>query len=160
MYYASTPSLAAAVSSGGGLGMIAAGADLSFVVSSSKNCSSGFSSSAQLKDELGSIRSSLNISAGSPLPAGVGLIGWILDRTETSDDPRLPTVLAEMPTAVWFASGNDLGKYVAQVRTYDATRSHKTVIFVVVNNLDDALRAEKDWMVDVIVVQGILVFHL
>ncbi|KAJ7579241.1 2-nitropropane dioxygenase [Mycena floridula] len=139
MYYASTPDLAAAVSVAGGLGMIAA----------------GFSSSKQLTKELRSIRKSLDLSNDVPIPIGVGLLGWILDKTEISDDPRIPAVLSQMPTTIWFAFGNDLGKYVAQVREYDARRNHKTVVFVVVNSDAEAVRAWKEWKVDVIVVQGI-----
>jgi hypothetical protein len=55
---------------------------------------------------------------------------------------------------VWFAFGNDLGKYIAQVRAYDAQRAHKTIVFVIVNSVADALRAANDWKVDVLVVQG------
>lgn len=139
MYYASTPELAAAVSDFGGLGFIAA----------------GFSPPSQLKEELGTIRTKLNIPPGSPILAGVGFIGWILDITEASDEPRIQAVLDECPTAIWFAFGVDLGKYVAQVREYDAKREHKTIIFVMVHSLEQALHAANDWKVDVIVVQGI-----
>lgn len=59
------------------------------------------------------------------------------------------------PTAVWFAFGVDLGKYIAQVRTFDAKRDHKTIIFANVNSVEEALVAANDWKVDVIVAQGI-----
>lgn len=87
---------------------------------------------------------------------GIGFIGWILDMTEPSDDPRLEAILAELPVAVWFAFGEDLGKYVAQVKAFDAKRSHKTTIFVIVSSAADAVRAATEWGVDVIVAQGIL----
>lgn len=102
-----------------------------------------------------SIRSILQIPDRVPVPVGVGLLGWILDYTETSADPRIPAVLDEMPQAIWLAFGEDLGKYVAQIRAYDAKREHKTVIFVVANSLEAALRAKEEWKVDVIVAQGI-----
>lgn len=85
---------------------------------------------------------------------GIGFIGWILDMTEPSDDPRLEAILDELPVAIWFAFGVDLGKYVAQVRAYDAKRDHKTVIFVIVSSAADALRAATEWGVDVVVAQG------
>lgn len=74
--------------------------------------------------------------------------------TESSDDPRLQVILDELPAVVWFAFGVDLGKYVAQVRAHDAKRDHKTLVFVIVNSVDEALRATNDWKVDVLVVQG------
>lgn len=89
-----------------------------------------------------------------PIPAGVGLLGWFLDMTEASNDPRIPVVLDEMPSAIWFAFGVDLGKYVTQVREYDSARNHKTKIFVIVSSLVEALRAANEWKVDALVVQG------
>lgn len=47
---------------------------------------------------------------------------------------------------------------MAQIRTYDAERApgekHNTLIFCIVNSVDEALRATNDWGVDVLVVQG------
>lgn len=74
--------------------------------------------------------------------------------TESSDDPRLQVILDELPAVIWFAFGVDLGKYVAQVKTHDAKRDHKTLIFVIVNSVEEALRATNEWGVDVLVVQG------
>lgn len=95
-----------------------------------------------------------------PLPTGVGLIGWILDRTEVSDDPRIPMVLDEMPVVIWLAFGDNLGQYVSQVRTYDEKRAHKTLVFVIVNSVAEAKRAAIDWKVDAIVVQGMLYMRI
>jgi nitronate monooxygenase len=114
----------------------------------------GFDSSVSLKSKLQSIRTALKLPAGVPVPAGVGFLGWILDNTESSDDPRIVPVLDELPTAVWFAFGDDLGRYIAQVHAYDAKRTHKTIVFVIVNSVADALRAANEWKVDVLVVQG------
>ncbi|KAJ3770544.1 2-nitropropane dioxygenase [Lentinula raphanica] len=138
MYYASTPEMAAAATGAGGFGFIAA----------------GFTPSKTLVEEIQAARSILKTPSGAPTPIGVGLLGWILDKTETSDDPRIPVVLAQSPEAIWFAFGVNLGKYVAQVREYDATREHKTKVFVIVNNVDEAMTAVEEWKVDVIVVQG------
>ena len=63
-------------------------------------------------------------------------------------------MLAEKPAAVFFAYGDDLGKYVAQVRAFDAKRDHKTIIFVTVNSVAEALCAANEWKVDAITVQG------
>lgn len=114
----------------------------------------GFLSSEELKRNFQAVRKKLNIANTDPVPVGVGFIGWILDKTETSGDPRMNAVLEEKPVAIWFAFGVDLGKYIAQVRDYDAKREHKTVIFVIVNSVEGALRAANEWRVDVIVAQG------
>ncbi|KAG9221161.1 hypothetical protein CCMSSC00406_0007335 [Pleurotus cornucopiae] len=119
--------------------------------------SGGFDSSAQLKEYLTTARKSLSIPDGEPIPVGVGFIGWILDKTEASPDPRLPTVLAEKPAAIWLAFGASLAKYVRQIREFDAQRTdgHRTLIFMIVNDVEGALRAAGEWGVDVLVAQGI-----
>ncbi|KAI0825948.1 2-nitropropane dioxygenase, partial [Irpex lacteus] len=138
MAFASGADLTAAVSKAGGFGFLPA----------------GFDSSETIKANLNSIRKTLNVPADAPVPAGVGFLGWITDMTEASEDPRLPAVLAEKIQAVWFAFGNDLGKHIKTVQDYDAKRTHKTKIFVIVNSLDEAKRAANEWKVDALVVQG------
>lgn len=100
------------------------------------------------------MRKNLNIAPDQPVPIGIGFIGWILDMTESSPDPRLHAILEEKPVALWLAFGVDLGKYVAQIHAFDAKREHKTTIFVIVNSVEEALRAANEWKVDVIVAQG------
>lgn len=67
--------------------------------------------------------------------------------------------------AVWFSFGEDLGKWVRYVRSYDEQRHrdrdqgkgsspHKTVAFVLVNTLEEAKTAVERWDVDVLVAQG------
>lgn len=114
----------------------------------------GFSSSQYLKQNIQIVRDKLRLPAGAPVPIGIGFIGWILEMTETSDDPRIEAILAEKPVAIWFAFGVDLGKYIAQVRRYDAKRDHKTIIFAQVSSVEDALKAANEWKVDVIVAEG------
>lgn len=110
---------------------------------------------ATLAQELADTRSRLNIPAGSPLPIGVGFIGWLLDGIEASNAPQLIPTLAQMPKVIWLSFGADLNKYVTQIRAYDAKRSFKTSVWVLVNSVDDALIAANTWKVDGIVVQGI-----
>ena len=74
--------------------------------------------------------------------------------TEVSEDPRIPAVLDEKPVAVWFAFGEDLSKYVATVRAYQAKRDFKSKIFVCCNSVEEAQIAANEWKVDVIVAQG------
>ncbi len=52
----------------------------------------------------------------------------------------------------------DLGKYVAQIRKYDAGREHKTIIFVIVSSVEAARRAAEEWGVDVLVAQGTYIY--
>lgn len=56
--------------------------------------------------------------------------------------------------AVWLSFGSDIGKWVRHVREYDAGREHKTLVFVVVSALSEALTAINNWKVDAIVAQG------
>ncbi|RDB24642.1 Nitronate monooxygenase [Hypsizygus marmoreus] len=131
--------IGAAVTSAGAFGFIGA----------------GFLSSENIKLNFEVVRQKLQLSRGDPVPIGIGFIGWVLDKTECSDDPRINATLDEKPMAIWFAFGVDLGKYIAQVRAYDAEREHKTVIFVIVNSVQEALKAANEWKVDVLVAQGI-----
>ncbi|KAK7033917.1 hypothetical protein VNI00_012541 [Paramarasmius palmivorus] len=141
MAFAATANLASAVTQAGGFGFMGA----------------GFYSSQELKRNLQEARTLLSINPGDPVPIGIGLIGWILDKTEISDDPRIEAILEEKPVALWFAFGDDLGKYIAQVRAYDSKREdgHKTIVFVMVGTVEDALVAANEWKVDVVVAQGI-----
>ncbi|KAJ8469703.1 hypothetical protein ONZ45_g16804 [Pleurotus djamor] len=115
----------------------------------------GFASSELIKGNLQTIRDELHIADDQPVPVGVGFIGWVLDKTEVSDDPRIPAVLASRPKAVWFGFGDDLGKHIAVVKKINASsKDHKTLIFVIVYSVEDAHRAVDEWGADVLVVQG------
>lgn len=114
-----------------------------------------FDSSEQIRKTLSTIRTRLGTPAGSAIPVGFGLIGWVLDKTEASEDPRIPAVLDAQPAAIYFAFGDDLGPYVARVRAYEAEREHKTLVFVCVNTVQEALRAANEWKADVLVAQGV-----
>jgi len=107
------------------------------------------------------LRDALDLPRGVPVPTAVGFLGWLLDKTEASGDPRIPSILDELPAAVWFSFGDDLGKWVAQVRAHDEKRQqegrhpgHKTLVFVVASSVEEATRAVGEWQADVIVVQG------
>ncbi|KAI0084722.1 2-nitropropane dioxygenase [Irpex rosettiformis] len=139
MGYAWSAELAYAVATTGGFGMVGAALD----------------TPEQIRTSLQTLRKRFSLPPNSPLPIGVGLIGWLLDKTELTEDPRIPAVLEEKPNAIWFAFGDDLGKYVRQVRAHDATREHKTLVFVCVNTVEEARMAIQDWQVDVLVAQGI-----
>ncbi|KAJ7291592.1 2-nitropropane dioxygenase, partial [Mycena rebaudengoi] len=139
MAFASTPELTSSISSAGGLGTI--GADIGV------HCT-------LINEKMATIRTSLSIARGDPLPIAIGFIGWILDITEQSDDPRLPSMLDEFPIAIWFAFGLNLGKYMAQVRSHDQRTMRKTFIFVIINSIEDARRVVLSGA-DAVVVQDI-----
>ena len=155
MAFASGADLTAAVSKAGGFGFLPAGMFYFLRANTmSYRRMAGFDSSETIKANLNTIRKTLNVSGDAPVPAGVGFLGWIADMTEASEDPRIPAVLAEKIQAIWFAFGNDLGKHIKTVQEYDAKRTHKTKIFVIVNSLEEAKRAANEWKADVLVVQG------
>ena len=90
------------------------------------------------------------------LPIGVGFIAWILDKSDGKSAELLSIALEARVAAVWFAFGNDIGKWVRFVRTSDERRSQplKTKVFILVNSLDEARRAVYEWDADVLVAQG------
>ncbi|KZT04212.1 2-nitropropane dioxygenase [Laetiporus sulphureus 93-53] len=136
MAFATTPALVASVIDGGGLGFLAAGLEPTH----------------KIAEALDQARAAL--SKDKQHLVGVGFLGWVLDKFNTEADPRLITVLDKEPAAVWFAFGHNLGKYVAQVRAHDADHDHKTLVFITVNTVEEAVRAANRWKADVIVAQG------
>ncbi|KAF7339162.1 2-nitropropane dioxygenase [Mycena venus] len=138
MAFACTPALAAEVSAAGGFGCIGA----------------GFDSTHLLREKIQEVRTRLNIAKGEPVPIAIGFIGWILDMTESSDDPRLLAILDELPTAVWIAFGVDLDKYIDQIQAHNKKTGRNTFIFVIVHSVEDVRRAAGKG-VDAVVVQGI-----
>ena len=100
--------------------------------------------------------SKLNVAAGILISTRVGLLGWILNKTEISDDPHIQVVLDKLPAPIWFAFGTNLGKYVEQVHAYDEKREklHRMLVIVIINSVKDALHSVNKWKVDVLVVQG------
>ncbi len=155
MAFASTVGLISAVTLAGAFGFFGAGVcQLVVLLREHTYVTPGFDTSEQLVNTLRAIRRDLNVPPDAPLPIGVGFISWVLKLTEGSDDPRLVRVLEELPKAIWFAFGDDLDDYIAQVRAYDGKRNFKTLIYVIVNSVEEALRATNEWKVDVLVVQG------
>ncbi|KAF7288862.1 2-nitropropane dioxygenase [Mycena chlorophos] len=136
MGFAATPEMAAAVTNGGGFGTYGA----------------TFDSTAVIKEKISAIRKLLGITHDTPVPIAIGFIGWILDMTEVSDDPRLAATLDELPVAIWLSFG-DFGKYISQIREHDKKTGRTTFIFAQVGCLEDALRYAPE--VDCLVVQAV-----
>ena len=110
----------------------------------------GALSPEKLTEQLQVIRSELGLLPDAHLPVGVGFLSWILEKDSSESDPRVSSVLKQKVQAIWFAFGDKVGNYVEQVRA----EAPQAVIFVLVNSVEEALRATNEWKADVIVVQG------
>ncbi|KAI0736434.1 2-nitropropane dioxygenase [Fomitopsis betulina] len=133
MTNATTPALVAAVINGGGMGLLG----------------TGRSSPSQIAADIDATRALL--PSEKQHLVGVGFVGWVLDR---SGPEIVQAALAKKVSTVLFAYGRNLGKHIAQVREYDATREHKTLVFVTVNTVAEATRVAQELKPDVLVVQG------
>ena len=90
------------------------------------------------------------------LSVGVGFLGWKLDEPDGKASQLLTVALEARVSAVWLSFGNNLEKWVAFVREFDDKRAepHTTLIFILVNSLQDARVAVEDLKADVVVAQG------
>jgi hypothetical protein len=124
-----------------------------------KRCgtTSVFTGVEKFRDELDIARSMLNIPSG-PLPIGAGFLGWKLDEAGSQQVPLLELALENGVRAIWLSFGQDLGRWIEFVRNHDQksgkSPKEKTLLFVQVNSVDDALFAVQAWKVDVLVAQG------
>lgn len=108
------------------------------------------------RNEFAIARTTLNRPSG-PLPIGAGFLGWKLEEAQSPHIALLELALENGVRAVWLAFGEDLGRWIDLVRRHDEQhgKTPKTLIFVQVNSVDEALLATETWKVDVIVAQGI-----
>lgn len=136
---ASGGSLAAQITLGGGFGFVG----------------TGYITAEQIQEELEVARRTLGADSQSPLQIGVGFLCWRLERDETQGEKELKTALDNRVAAVWFSFGEKLPHWIQFVRDHDEANGKKTVIFVQIPSVEDALVAIRDWKVDVIVTQGI-----
>ncbi|KAJ3567906.1 hypothetical protein NP233_g6068 [Leucocoprinus birnbaumii] len=136
MAYATTPALVASAIKAGGIGFLGAGNE----------------PAPKLAAMIDQARAGL--SPEQQALVGMGLVGWVMDRFNTGDDPRLNTVLDKEVSGIWLAYGSDLGKYVEQIREHSKRTGHKTRVLVNVNTIDELNRAVNEWKADVVIVQG------
>ena len=117
---------------------------------------SGYGSTDDLKRELGTARSMLQPRDSEPLNIGVGFLVWQLEKNRTQAENFLSITLEAEVRAIWLAFGEDIGQWIAFIRTHD--RNSGTIgsvkIFVQVSTVEDALQATNEWKADVIVAQG------
>lgn len=111
--------------------------------------------SSRIQEELSLARAQLLLSDADPLPIGVGYLAWQLDK-DPAGVGMLDVSLLNRVQAIWLAFGNNIGRWVDYIRSYDASsgREQKTLIFAQVSSAKEALVAIQDWKVDVLVAQG------
>jgi len=110
----------------------------------------------KFRNEFDIVRSTLNKPTG-PLPIGAGFLGWKLEEAQSPHVALLELALENGVRAIWLSFGENLGFWIEFVRNHDQKtgKSPKTLVFVQVNSVDDALVAVQSWKVDVLVAQGI-----
>jgi hypothetical protein len=111
------------------------------------------------RNEFDIVRSTLNRPSG-PLPIGAGFLGWKLEEPDSVHIDLLKLALENGVQAIWFSFGEDLGRWIEFVRIHDqqSAKTPRTLIFVQVNSVDEALLAVQTWKVDVLVAQGMFFF--
>jgi nitronate monooxygenase len=109
----------------------------------------------KFRNEFDVVRSTLNKPTG-PLPIGAGFLGWKLEEAQSPHVALLELALENGVRAIWLSFGEDLGRWIEFVRNHDQKtgKSPRTLVFVQVNSVDDALTAVQTWKVDVLVAQG------
>jgi nitronate monooxygenase len=131
-------------------------------VQSSSRFTIGYSSIEAFKRELKTARILLRVDDESTLAIGVGFLAWQLDKRQYNALECLHITLQNHVKAIWLSYGEDLGKWISYVRERDprAGTENAVKIFVQISLVEHALMAINDWKVDVIVVQGSLLFTL
>lgn len=118
----------------------------------------GYMTPSRIQDELSLARAQLLLSDEDPLPIGVGYLAWQLEKDPPSGVDLLDVSLSNRVQAIWLAFGNSINRWIEYIRSYDARsgreRGRKTLIFVQVSSVKEALIAIQDWKVDVLVAQG------
>lgn len=112
---------------------------------------------SRIQDELSLARAQLLLSDEDPLPIGVGYLAWQLEKDVSSGVDLLDVSLSNRVQAIWLAFGNNINRWIEYIRSYDASsgRERKTLIFVQVSSVKEALVAVQEWKVDVLVAQGL-----
>ncbi|KAJ6485970.1 2-nitropropane dioxygenase [Mycena sanguinolenta] len=137
--------LAGQVSSSGGFGFLSAGYG---------------ATPTDFKQQLSFARSALqtpNSTHSHEFPVGVGYLAWQLETPKSTVLELLPIALEHNVQAVWFAFGEKLPQWIQFVRDHDRRLGNgkKTLIFVQISTVKEALVAANEWKVDCIVAQGV-----
>ncbi|KAG5653329.1 hypothetical protein H0H81_001069 [Sphagnurus paluster] len=114
----------------------------------------GYQSLEKLRSEVESARSILQADTQSPLPIGIGYLGWQLEKPNTPAQQLLSVALDNKVQAVWLSFGAQLQRWINFIRESEE-HPGATKIFIQVTSLEEALVAINTWKADVIVAQGI-----
>jgi len=118
----------------------------------------GYRDAHALRTELNAARTTLQTPPNATLPLGVAYFGWKLkEQGDAIATEMLDASLQNNVHAIWFSFWDkEQSKWARYVREKDATSTEerKTVIFVLVSSVEEALIAAKEWQADVIVAQG------
>lgn len=105
-----------------------------------------------LKKDVNTFKAIVEHLPNQQLPLGVGFLPWYL---EAGHIDLLVAALDLKVQAVLFASTEHVARWINFVRGYDQARGRKTVIFVVVNEAQQAT-AVAELEVDVLVAEGLV----
>ncbi|KAJ7173849.1 2-nitropropane dioxygenase [Mycena filopes] len=96
-------------------------------------------------------------SPATQFPIGVGYLAWQLEQPESTLVDLLPVALDHNVQAVWFAFGENLAQWIQFVRDHDKRSGNgkKTLIFVQISTVKEAVIAVNEWKVDCVVAQGV-----
>ncbi|KAJ7763693.1 2-nitropropane dioxygenase [Mycena olivaceomarginata] len=139
--------LAGQVSSAGGFGFLSAGYG---------------ASPTDFKQQLSLARSVFQTPGSThstevDFPVGVGYLGWQLEKSKSTLVELLPIALEQNVQAVWLAFGENLAQWIQLIRDHDRRigKDKKTLIFIQISTVKEALIAAHEWKVDCIVAQGV-----
>lgn len=118
----------------------------------------GYDTTEKFRSELAEAQSALKLRSNPliPFPIGVGYLAWQLETPNSPTVELLSIALESRVQAVWFAFGENLGRWVQFVRERDAELAdgHKTIVFTQISSVEEAKKAIDEWKVDVVVAQG------
>ena len=116
----------------------------------------GYDTPEKLRRDLETARTILKVEPGSPLPIGVGFLGWILDKSEATSKELISLLFEYRVKAIWLAFGDNLTPWIQFVRELNQKSGGPPIlIFIQICSLQEALTAINEWNADVVVVQGL-----
>ncbi|TKA71875.1 hypothetical protein B0A55_06339 [Friedmanniomyces simplex] len=131
--------IAVEVSKAGGLGFIGVGSDASIMEAELDKAKQQASQTATLQDQ------------NEILPVGVGFLLWAGDKLL---EEALPLLEKYKPAAVWLFAPTEPGQLVRWTESTRRVTGGKTMIWVQISTVADALEVTRTCQPDVLVVQG------
>ncbi|KAF7798017.1 hypothetical protein EIP86_009227 [Pleurotus ostreatoroseus] len=117
----------------------------------------GYDGVVGIRRELTAVKTAIE-ARGLPLPyhlpVGVNLLGWKLEEAGAELKAVLDTALEHHVQAIWLGFGKGLRHFISHIRQHDLACGQKTLVFIGVNTVPEALVATNEFKADVIVAQG------